>query len=331
MMERRNAAKGRYTSQIIGGLSVIMVFLVSGCHKETNNKNPSSGTTKASSNESRAGAGEVKETGKGRSVGKARSSRNSTSGKDPNGTKPSPTNIRVLNDLKKPLIFEKTFGLQQSLGAMRLDGPMDPSVGMWKCWCKCGASSCPEAARPRTSLLTVKPGKSFTFVWDGRLRRRDTHPKTGTCCTEFNPPAGRYVFTACTKAGICSNAEVNLPTKSPILIKMSNKSQANDCKALDNKLAARGARGFLRRLAVALKNRPVNSCPKTPECVTPDELKKKIAASKEKKCTLLAIPRGAEVELRAFIPLPPNKLGGENYSSYSDPHFTRVFRVRYER
>lgn len=327
----RKSAGRSLRPRLIGTSSLVMVMLFSGCPKESTKKGFPSKTGSSSGGESLTESRKAKSPRKDKGPRGPRGSNGAVLHRKPNGVKASPTKIRVLNDTKKSLTFERTFGFQQALGAMRLDGPMNSSVGLWKCRCKCGMSSCPEAARPRTSLLTMQPGKSFTFEWDGRLRRKDKHPKTGPCCTEFNPPAGRYVFTACTKAGICSHTEVKLPTNLPILIKMSDKSKANDCKMLNKKLVARGAKGFLRHLARHLKTRPLSSCPKTPECLAPTSLKKRLAALTKKKCSLFVVPRGAEVELRAIIPLLPNKLGGEDYSSFSDPHFTRVFRVRYGR
>lgn len=320
-----------YRIMRVGKLMLVSVILLSGCQKGCTKNRSSYKAAGSSGNVSRSEPGKAEATREGKVTGKTGSSGSASSRANSNGAKPSPTDIKILNDLEKPFVFERTFGPQQPFGVTRLDGPIDPSVGLWDCWCRCGMDSCPEAARPRTSLMTLEPGKSSTFAWDGRLRRRDTHPKTGECCTLFNPPAGLYLFTACTQEGICSKTEVKLPTDAPILIKMSERSKATDCKSLNMKLAARGAKGFLRSLAGELKTRPVSSCPKTPVCILPGELQEKLKAAKKKACSLFVIPRGAEVELRAILPLPLNKVGGENYSSFSDPHFTRVFRVRYER
>jgi hypothetical protein len=243
----------------------------------------------------------------------------------------SPAKITIVNDTKKPLVFETTFGPSDPIAVNRLDGPLDHITGLGRCACPCGGPRCPNAARPQTAKISLAAGQTHTFSWAGRLTRSQTDPKTGSCCVVFDPPVGRYVFTACTTDKRCGRQEVALPAKKDITIRMSNQARAASCTALEPTLAARATKHFRSQLSTVLKKRPVAKCPLRPRCITPKKLTAELDAARKKPCSMFVIPHRRQVELRAFLPLPPQKVGGESYSRFSDPDFTRIFRVKYER
>ena len=243
---------------------------------------------------------------------------------------PSPTKIRVLNDTDEPLTFSTTFGPHEPFGLSRLDGPLAPFPSLGGCWCECGGPPCPSAARPETQLVTLQPGESLEHSWPGRLERHDHHPQTGPCCVRFDPPVGRYLLAACTDGFRCGRTEVSLPTSETVTVPMSARAAAESCAAVNLQAAGRVAGQLRDGLGSMLADRPVGSCPTTPRCVEPGDLETELAAARGRPCSLFVVPRGHEVELRVFLPLPRTHVGGECYSHFVDPDFTRVFRVRYE-
>jgi len=245
-------------------------------------------------------------------------------------TVPSPTKITILNDTKQTRVFDVTFSDADPFWVTRLDGPFYSDINLSRCICECGGPVCPEFARPPTRKITLAPQKSTTYNWNGRFTRHTKHPKSGDCCEVFDPPAGRYVFTACSDDKQCARKEITLPTKETITISLSAKAEASECASVNMKLATRTAKYFRARLGSALKKRPVEKCVAPPRCVEPEALATQIKGARKNPCTFFVIPRGNEVELRAFMPLPKTHVGGENYSRFYDPDFTRPFRVEYE-
>ncbi len=242
----------------------------------------------------------------------------------------SPTTIRVVNDTSETLVFTTTFGPDDPFGITRLDGPLNPTTGFGICHCKCGGDSCPEAARPATRRVTLQPSQSHDFAWNGQLTRHQIHPKTGSCCVTFIPPQGRYLFAACTEDLRCAGTEVSLPTRDVVTIAMSATSEANSCGAVNMAVAKRVARHFVTELSSSLRDRPLQSCPDVLRCVSPGDLEAQLEAGRKRPCSLFVVPRGKEIEVRVFLPIPPASVGGESYSRFSDANFTRLLRVHYE-
>jgi len=242
----------------------------------------------------------------------------------------SPTTIRVVNDTTETLTFSATFGDHEPFGISRLDGPLDPTANLSRCLCECGSPPCPEAARPETREVALEAGKAHEYAWHGRLQRRGNDKTTGPCCVTFDPPVGRHVFVACTVDHRCGRVEVSLPTDKPITIPMSAVAQTTSCSAVNKAAAQRVAVNLTTGLRSMLRDRPVDSCPAKPQCVAPAQLDAQVRAARSRDCSVFIIPRGREIEVRAFLPLPPSHVGGANYAHFTDPDFTRLFRVRYE-
>jgi hypothetical protein len=242
----------------------------------------------------------------------------------------SPTKIRVVNDTSQPLVFPATFGDHEPFGIARLAGPPDPTANLSRCRGECGSPPCPEVARPENREVTLQPGQRHEYDWHGRLQRHDKHRTTGACCVTFDPPLGRHVFVACTVDHRCGRVEATLPTDKPITIPMSAVAKATSCDTVPMDVAGRVARGFTTKLRAMLRDRPVASCPAKPQCVAPGELEAQLGRARSRDCSVFIIPRGPELEVRAFLPLKPSHVGGESYARFMDPDFTRVFRVQYE-
>ena len=251
---------------------------------------------------------------------------------------PSPVAIVIVNDTDRPVTFDRSLGPAQPLGLARLDGPLDPYATLddrddalshgWigRCACYCGTGECRECTPPLAVEVTLAPGERYTLPWTGRFRRR----AAGGCLEAYTPPAGRYVFTACDVESACSQRMVSLPSAAPIEIPLSAHENTTSCEDLDASTMARV--GGLAKNAVlgVLRDRPVAACPERPTCVEPNDLERLSARTSPGQCALLAIPRGAEVEYRVYLPLPASTLGGENFSQFYDPAGTRPLHTRFE-
>lgn len=238
----------------------------------------------------------------------------------------TPAVVRVVNDTDTARSFDVTFGPHQPFGVGRLDGELDPSASFGPCVCACGAP-CPSAARPEQQTVRLEPGAAHEFAWDGRLVR--SGGDLGQCCESFAPPAGSYVVTACADDGGCARTEVTLPAQAPVVVSLGAASTAATCATLDLALHQDAVARFVAELGPMLSDRPVSECPPA-RCVESGDLVAALDLSRDRACTVVVIPRGAEVETLAFLPLPPGHDGGERYARFTDPDFTRVFRVRYE-
>ena len=86
---------------------------------------------------------------------------------------------------------------------------------------------------------------------------------------------------------------------------------------------------MIDQLSHALRDRPLDQCTRV-TCVAPAELERELVGARSEPCTVFIIPRGTEVEARAFLPLPEGTHGGESYAQFYDPDFTRFLRARYE-
>ncbi len=81
---------------------------------------------------------------------------------------------------------------------------------------------------------------------------------------------------------------------------------------------------------MVLRDRPINRCP-VATCVEPNALDEAMRSARGNACSVFVIPRGDELEVRAFLPLPAGTVGGENYSHFYDPLATQTLRfARYE-
>lgn len=250
-----------------------------------------------------------------------------------------PAVIRVVNDTDEPLVFNRSFGPASPLGIvgpgmerpLELDQEDDEQSGNWlaTCQCECTNDACPDCEAPETVRVTLAPGEEYTFEWNGRLRRRRPHRRSGVACwTTILTQPGEYVFTACSEDGRCGRAEVTLPVRS-IEIQMSNRASSASCDDYDaeRSWAIRGR--VVDQLGYVLRDRPLDECTRV-SCVAPDALEAELEAAREHACTVFIVPRGNEVEGRAFLPLPEGTLGGESYANYFDPDVTRLLRARYE-
>lgn len=250
-----------------------------------------------------------------------------TPGKPPEvPTAPSPAVLRVVNDTAAAALFDVTFGPHQPFGIGRIGEPQDAPASLGPCLCPCGGP-CPSAARPEQYTLRLEPGAAHDLAWDGLLTR--SGGDLGPCCETFTPPAGRYVVTACADDGGCARVEVTLPAHEPIIVPLSARSTASGCATLDLPAHQAEVARFVTDLAPILRDRPVSDCPEA-RCVEPADLDGALSTARDRSCSVFVVPRGAEVETRAFLPLPPTHAGGESYAMYTDPDFTRVFRFRYE-
>lgn len=236
-----------------------------------------------------------------------------------------PAVLRVVNDTDAAASFDVTFGPHQPFGIGRIGG-QDAAASLGPCLCPCGGA-CPSAARPEPSTLRLEPGAAHELAWDGLLTR--SGGDLGPCCATLAPPAGRYVVTACADDGACARVEVTLPAHEPIVVPLSARSTASACSTLDLPAYQAEVARFVADLALILRDRPVSGCPEA-RCVEPGDLDGALAAARARSCSVFMVPRGAEVETRVFLPLPPTHAGGESYAMFTDPDFTRVFRLRYE-
>lgn len=260
---------------------------------------------------------------------------------EPSSSEAGPVTIRVVNDTAGSLTFFRSFGPAQFFGISRLDGSLPPMTSFdqeddersvnWDstCNCECGDPPCPECEPPPDIRVTLEAGESHEYSWNGRLRRLDRHSTTGDCYRLFNPPAGRYVLTACTEEHRCGRTEVSLPSTGVITISMSSTSQTPDCSAVNDFAAQRASTELLRTLLVILRDRPVDSCPEAPRCVSSDAIESQQNAARNQDCAVFVIPRGDTVEVRAFLPIPPTHHGGETYSWTFDPDLTHIISRRY--
>ena len=254
----------------------------------------------------------------------------------------SPVTIRVVNDTGSAVVLDRSFGPAGPIGVAWLDGDLDPSIdldtqddartGGWlaTCQCACGGEPCPECEAPETVHVTLEPGDTYELPWSGRLRRQEEHPSDGACWSRIDPPRGRFAFTACTTEGRCGRVEATLPTRAPIEIRLSRAGGAASCDELRPRAAAMARARLLDQLRLVLRGRSIARCPVVAPCVAPDALEGAMRAARGEACSLLVIPRGPQLEVRAFLPLPLGTNGGESYAHFYDPDATHLVRARYE-
>lgn len=249
-----------------------------------------------------------------------------------------PAVIRVINDTDETLVLDRSFGPASPLGIvgpgmerpLELDQTDDDASGNWleTCQCRCADEACPDCEAPETVRVTLAPGDVYLFEWNGKLRRRRPHRRGGACWTTILTQPGEYVFTACTEGGRCGRAEVTLPTSS-IEIHLDNRAHSESCDDYGAERAW-GIRGrVVDQLSYVLRDRPLDECVRV-SCVSAETLEAELQASREHPCTIFIVPRGHEVEARAFLPLPAGTNGGESYANFFDPDVTRLLRAQYE-
>lgn len=254
----------------------------------------------------------------------------------------SPVTIRVTNDTGSAVVLERHFGPAEPIGIAWLDGDLAPGVdldqqddarsGGWlaTCQCACGAGPCPECEPPADVRVTLQPGESDDFPWSGRLRRQEEHPQGGACWSTFDPPRGRFVLTACTEDHVCGRAEVSLPASATIEIPLSRRATVSSCGDVRPRAMVSARARLLDTLRVVLRDRPIDRCPVVATCVTPAGLGRAMEEARGEACTIFVVPRGPELEVRAFLPLPLGTNGGESYTHVYDPDATHLLRARYE-
>ncbi len=251
-----------------------------------------------------------------------------------------PARIRVVNDTEETLVLDRSYGPASPLGVVALGPGGERPLSLDQedddqsqnfvatCECRCSARDCAECEPPQEVLVTLAPGDDYTFMWNGKLRRRRTHRLGMACWTTILAQPGAYVFSACTESGRCGRVEVTLPTSS-IEIRLSQQVSMDTCDRFDaqRSWAVRGR--VLDQLQYALRDRPLDACNRV-ACVSAEELDAELEAAREQACTVFIVPRGHEIEGRVFLPLPEGTNGGESYSHFFDPDLTTLLRAPYE-
>lgn len=252
----------------------------------------------------------------------------------PAGTTPSPTMIRVQYPGGELVNLDVSFGqaspffvaaLDSEMGSLFLDGDA-------YCPCPCGPTPCPECEPPVEVLVTLEADAVFEYDWGGDLARYRSSPHGyGLCEERFSPPAGRYLFGACTLENVCGVAEVSLPTAEPIEIVLG--AGINDVTAcpVDPTIAERAARNALQRMFSTniIRDRIVFCDPESVTCVEPGTAPP-VETVPHDSCALFIRPTGSELELHVIARLPADFVGGEWFLLVFDQLGIRISRVRYE-
>jgi len=192
------------------------------------------------------------------------------------------------------------------------------------CECLCAQmKSCPECAKPIPKAVTVPPGEKHVFAWNGMVRRYGA--RHDGCQDQQPPPPGRYLVQACGRdAAGCATIEVTLPATGPLVLELTGtRERATQCPLGDHTLV-RAGRIWAAHMQLQSRgdaDRWASCDPAAARCVSAQD----VPAAPRQGCTLIAIPRGEQIEVRALV--PPRADEAKSYSVYLDARAVQIERV----
>ncbi len=246
-----------------------------------------------------------------------------------------PITLSVVAPPDTPVDLDTTWGSLAFLRMVDLSGTLlETGLHMPDAFCACECDPelrCPECEPPMPSTLHLEPGQRHDLTWDGRITRFRVDADHDRCAEVRPPTQGPWLLAACDQdSQHCARAEVRFPSELPLLLELGGpQGPATTCPTgAEQRLARAHHARLMSRGVVPDRVRPCD--PEAARCVQPDALAAALASSRDQACTLWVIPRGQELEVMAFAPLPEGYVGGERYSSFWDPWGTRITRVRNE-
>lgn len=259
-----------------------------------------------------------------------------------------PTTIKLVNDSGKELRFDRARGSLADFGLVRLDGkwteeliwlesPSEDASKDYLTRCVKVCSGKPAAHkkgdRPETcapgapAVETVAAGATLDLSWSGKVlaNRKDS------CVEAQGFESGKYLLSYCPAGGPCATAEVQLPSKDPVELKLSSAVATGTCDALDRAALKRAVAPTGRYFSHYAVGRSFEGCPSEPACVEAAGLEAALKASKP-PCNSVVVPQAnGDFDLYLQFALPPGMGAAPPFKATWDASGTKLRGVEFGR
>lgn len=224
----------------------------------------------------------------------------------PPAAAPVAMTIKVTNDSGAEIAFDRAEGMLSSFGLARLDGewtteqvwlesPADPQAKDFISRCVKICTDKPKARdkgdlpiacdATAPALEKIAAGASLDIPWSGNIlaNRKDQ------CVEKQGFEAGKYLLTFCPEGGACAATEVQLPSTTPVEIKVSQAAPGGTCETVDRAASQRAVKFSARLFGHYPTGRTHDSCPTEPRCTDAAGLDAALKASKP-PCNSVVVP-----------------------------------------